>query len=242
LITYGASWDLKQYGGGGVARLEGWEDPYLVALRLSGGSAVAAEFYEPFVHSAMMLANMGVLGGGTDGGDLYAGPSSSEERMALVEQFYVDFDQGAFVDPHLLFQDIFDRALNTPIEKFASGEDTMPGESGTQVDVTNGAIMAIAPFLTTESAEGIKSTLERMGGNYMVDVATGAVGPDISYPEYLEQHGARNWFGPDLTPTEIAGAFSWIPEDEPLQFPAVQIVGRGLTGGQMHAFMLTPTR
>jgi hypothetical protein len=154
-----------------------------------------------------MLANAGILGGSTVGNDLYAGPTSNEERLTLVEQFYDDFSEpGRFVDPDPFYQEVFDRALNTPIEKFAAGDDSMPGEPGTQVDVTNGAIMAVAPFLTTDAANQIKSRLDTMGGNYMVDLATGTIGPDVSYPEYLEQHGARNWVGPRLTPEEIEDA------------------------------------
>ncbi len=216
----------------------------MLAKRMGGG-ANTASLVEPYVYSAMMLANIGVLGGGSGGDDLYAGPSSSEERLTFLEQFIDAFSEpgiGTSVNPYPLHQQILDRALNTATEKFAAGEGTTAGEPGIQVDVTNSAIMAVAPYLTPDAAAGLKSMLESMGGNYMVDIATGAVGPDVSYPQYLEQHGARNWIGPGLTPTEIAGAFSRIPEDEPLHFPAVQIVGRGLTRGEMHAFMLKPTR
>jgi hypothetical protein len=158
------------------------------------------DFNEYFVESSYLLAEMGVLGGGNGGNDIYSGPATTAEAMALAEQFMESLDGSRrFADVHVIYRKVFRRLVKT---------DMSPLPVDEQIAITHGALLVVEPYMPRDVIRGITATLDRQGGAYIDDVViTGTIGPDVSYPEYLEQHGFRNWIGPGLTPEEIEDAF-----------------------------------
>jgi predicted metalloprotease len=158
-----------------------------------------SDFNDYFVESSYLLAEMGVLGGGNGGHDIYSGPSTTAEARALAQQWMDSIGPGESGNPRELYPAVFDRLVNTDMSTLSSDD---------QMAISKGALMAaVEPWVPSSIMQGLELQLHRMELNYRDDVRTGAIGPDVSYPEYLEQHGMRDLFGPGLTPEEIADAF-----------------------------------
>jgi hypothetical protein len=187
------------------------------------------DFHEIIVESSYLLAEMGVLGGGNGGNDIYSGPSTAAEAMALAEEFMDSSSGGGKSrNPRVFYPEVFNRLVNTDMSTLSFDD---------QVAISKGALMAaLESSMVREVLRSFEAQLDRMGFNYLDEFVTGAIGLNVSYPEYLEQHGMRDWIEPGLTPTEIAEALRRIPQDESFHFLDGQIGGEGMIGDEMHAF------
>ena len=180
LIEYGASQGLRQHGYENlvvVSSPEAWDDPRLVAMLLAGGSDNSSSVYTP-----MMLVNMGALGGDTGSDDLYAGPTSVDARLALIQQHIGN------LDPYALYAEAYRRVQNTDTNVMTIGQDD-PGYPYNQIAITNSALLTANAYM----ADGLRlrTLLNSAADDYVFALAKGEM--TMTYPEYLASIKAQRW-------------------------------------------------
>jgi hypothetical protein len=132
-----------------------------------------------------------MLGGGY-GDSVFSGESMGDaQRMQLVEKFLDDYNQqGAFVNPDVIMEEMIRRAANTDYSNRTSPQTDMPYTREEIIELTNEQISAAAPFIGEGGDEYLRSVLHGASMEYINALAAGEFTEDeMSYPKYLQMMG-----------------------------------------------------
>lgn len=148
-----------------------------VAGRYQRADSPSGSLRESVDWSSYLIAQMGVLG--DDGGsDIYSGPASGADAMALAHEWLDSMPSGTFPDPESIHHDVFRRLVHTDMGTLTPQE---------QIAITNGALFTIDPYMTEEFMRWFMESRERAGRDYLLALASGET--TWSYPQYLQERG-----------------------------------------------------
>jgi hypothetical protein len=167
-------------------------DAYLLEYAKSKGAGPTAAnmLVDPY-KSAVGMSHAGMLGGGY-GDSVFSGESMGDaQRMQLVEKFLDDYNQqGAFVNPDVIMEEMIRRAANTDYSNRTSPQTDMPYTREEIIELTNEQISAAAPFIGEGGDEYLRSVLHGASMEYINALAAGEFTEDeMSYPKYLQMMG-----------------------------------------------------
>ena len=168
-------------------------NPNLLAGMLYPDTPMTAAMATPNVTALAQLARYGLLSPGTK--MLDEGQMGSDINQArLVEQTLNSMKgvNGAEVSPRAIYQEAFRRALNTPVEEMSTGNGD-PGDLSNQIAVTNAYLLLAKPFVSQGQQDFFEQKLNRWAEAYAQQYVNGET--DVSYPQWLSDHGAQNLLG-----------------------------------------------
>jgi hypothetical protein len=168
--------------------------------REAGGGDAYAALYEDPVKAAMAMAAVGMIGPGgmASGTNLQGGIGQSDSaRLQAVEEFMRGYaGRETEVDPTKVYNQMFERALNTDMSMIESPQTEMPMTHEEIIDYTNASLMAAAPFMTEEGVAWMSSILTNMGNMYLDEVGSAKPGTEpMSYPQFLAAHDIDTLLG-----------------------------------------------
>lgn len=168
-------------------------NPQLLAGMLYPDTPMTAAMATPNVTALAQLARYGLLSPGTkmlDEGQMGSGINQAR----LVEQTLNSMKgvNGAEVSPRAVYQEAFRRLLNTPVEEMSTGNGD-PGDLSNQIAVTNAYLLLAKPFVSQGQQDFFEQKLNRWAEAYAQQYVNGET--DVSYPQWLSDHGAQNLLG-----------------------------------------------
>jgi hypothetical protein len=176
------------------------QNPGLFARNLAEdkfGSASMSSYLEPRVTAAAQMANMGLIGDQSMGSGipgLSSGVSSGINENMAVEDFMSQFAAPGvqFVDPGDIYQQSFQKAMETDFSKAIDPQTKQPMDEYAQIEATHKALSTAMAFASPEAEEALMGVLQNAAQEYMMYLAEG--GEPISYPKFLETRGLGDLF------------------------------------------------
>jgi hypothetical protein len=156
------------------------------------GREGSASMYVDPVRAAMAMASTGAIGpGGVEVGDSLQSALGipQGQRLQAVEDFMDQYTtKGVDIRPDAIFEEMFNRSLNTDMSKVDSPQTEQPLSTDEIIDYTNSSLLTAAPFMVPEAAAQIESTLQYYANEYKNYIAT-TDGTPMSYPAFLQSRG-----------------------------------------------------
>ena len=150
-----------------------------VSRRNQDTESPIGNFNEYFVESSYLLAEMGVLGSGDGGSDIYSGPNTTAEAMTLAQQFLDTLDApSTTANARAIYEQVFSRLVNTDMSALASDD---------QIVISKGALMVVEPYVPRDVMRAMEDNLDRAGRDYVLALRTGET--SMSYPQFLDERG-----------------------------------------------------
>jgi hypothetical protein len=152
-----------------------------------GQDTQMAPYWENKTKAAMQMASYGLLGNGSGRSDLGGGPTTSTGQLAATEDFMKQFAAPGVqtVDPGQVYQQIFDRAVNTDWST-QTGREGGPMGPEEMIQTTNNALLTSMGFSNPETEQWMTSLLENAAMEYMMYLAQGG-DTSVSYPKFLDE-------------------------------------------------------
>ena len=118
------------------------------------------------------------------------GVESGTGRAAAIEEFVrAGSGVGSVIDEGALYGDTFRRVQKTAPEILMAGSEGGIDDLATQIDTTNGALMAAVSDPNASAA--LEARLAAAASSWLEEMATGQT--ELTYPQYLKSKRARRW-------------------------------------------------